>query len=90
MNSKVKTILQVAEAIAVASVPGAAVVDKVAHDIHDKKDVTESIPDLAEAVIQVIEATSDVNIADAGKFKLAVAQIQAGFKLLDAALVHKV
>lgn len=82
MNSKLKMILQIAETVAVEMVPGAGIVDKVAHDVHDHKSVISSMPDLSKAVMQIITSIDRKHVADEEMFALGAEKITDGFTLL--------
>lgn len=87
MNNVLKSILKTAEAVAVASVPGAAMVDGavrgiVKHDGH----TDDHVLDAAEGAIQAIENIKGTEIADEVKFRAGVATIEAGFKLVRESL----
>lgn len=88
MNKILEATLKVAEAVAISTVPGAAVVDKVVHDAIDHKVTASEVPDLAQAVIQVVESFKGADIADEIKFRAAVADLESAFKLLAESLKH--
>ncbi len=87
MNKILKNMLQVAEAIAVNSVPGGQVVDTAVHNIVEHKgDKDSNILDAAEGAIQVIEGIKGTDIADEVKFRAGCATLEAGFKLVRESL----
>lgn len=87
MNDLLKTILKTAEAVAVASVPGAPLVDAAVHGLIDKKGAVDSnILDAAEGAIKAVEAIKGQEIADEVQFRAGCATLEAGFKLIRAAL----
>lgn len=91
MNSKLAAILKIGEAVAVAVVPGAKVVDDLAHSLHDhqKVDVLGELPELSKAVIQIVESVGDHDVADEAMFHDGVAKLEEGFKLVHDSLKHK-
>lgn len=88
MNNVLKSILKTAEAVAVASIPGAATVDATVREIVKTKKVTsEHVLDAAEGAILAIENIKGTEIADEIKFRAGVATVEAGFKLIRDSLV---
>lgn len=91
MNSKLAAILKIGEAVAVSVIPGAKVVDQIAHDIHDHKkvDVVGELPELSLSVIQIVESVGEHDIADEVMFHDGVSKLTEGFKLVEASLKHR-
>lgn len=87
MRKVLKILLGVAEGIAVATVPGAAVVDKgVRAIIENGTDKTGAYLDTVAGAIKVIEGIEGVDIADEELFKIAVRGLEANLTLLNKSL----
>lgn len=87
MNKILGAMLKTAETIAVASVPGAAMVDAAVHGIVEHKGgVDGNVLDAAEGAIKAVEAFKGAEIADEVSFRAGCATIEAGFKLVHASL----
>lgn len=90
MNAKLKTILQVAEAVGVVAFPPAAGAVKVAHSIinkHGKPD-GDDLAEASEAALDVIEGIKGTDVADQVGFRAGVMMVRAGFQQIGASLKH--
>jgi hypothetical protein len=87
--SKLGAILEVGKVVAGIAVPGARPAIAVAeHFIKHDQPASDTVEDALSAAVAVINSTKDVDIADEGKFRAAVAMYDAATKMLHSALRH--
>lgn len=89
MHFNVKAILGLAENIAVATVPGAAGIDKAAHEVIDAKsgaDKENAIFDSFMASVDTLEVFKPELIANDDEFKAAVIDMHHAIDRMKASL----
>lgn len=89
MNKVLKTILKVAEAVAVGTLPGARAVQEGIHKVVVDRTQTGG-RDIGEGVIQILEAFKGEEVADERLFRRGVEQLELGFDLIRASLKRQV
>lgn len=87
MNKILAAMLKTGEAIAVASIPGAGMVDAAVHGIVEHKGSADgNVLDAAEGAIRAVEAFKGADIVDEVGFRAGCATIEAGFQLVRKSL----